>query len=300
MMSEAAGRGGDRPVRHVHSDEPWPSTDEFKCTARLRSNGGKSRSALDEFVPFVSASLNAVGRLLIPNIAESRRDPGQWARHAAYGAGFEEVWLAHGPDDYFDVPAVLAQAAQAQGPGITIMRVASDGTDTHPNVTYGLAAFWVFGGGCGGAYAATAHDGYSTTPFISQYNWDLGVPLEEIRRRGNGRSRSFSNGWAAVNLNMRPRRRVTFHVPDGLRGVHDQPAPSKVTVSPARRCSVRTQDIQLVSAITQRLRVKTCGASGSGGRGRGSRRRKRRARLAARRLAHRRRAVRRSRAPPAR
>ncbi len=34
------------------------------------------------------------------------------------------------------------------------------------NVTYRLAAFWVFGGGCGGAYAATAHDGYSTTPFI--------------------------------------------------------------------------------------------------------------------------------------
>jgi hypothetical protein len=99
------------------------------------------RSALDEFVPLVGASLNAVGKLLIPNIAESRRDPGRWARHAAYGGGFEEVWLAHGPDDYFDVRTVLAQAAQAPGPGITIMRVASDGTDIHPNVTHGWPRF---------------------------------------------------------------------------------------------------------------------------------------------------------------
>jgi Hypothetical glycosyl hydrolase family 15 len=190
------------------------------------------RRSLDEFVHLVGASLHAVDKLLIPNIAESRRDPGRWARHAAYGGGFEEVWLAYGPDNYFDVPTVLAQAGQAPGPGLTIMRVASDGTDTHPNVTYGLAAFWVFGGGSGGAYAATAHDGYSTTPFISQYNWDLGVPLEEIRRRGNGRSRSFTNGWAAMNLNTRPRRRVTFKVPTGLRDAHGQPAPSKVTLSP--------------------------------------------------------------------
>lgn len=134
------------------------------------------RRSLDEFVPFAGSALNGIGKLLVPNIAESRRDPGRWVRHSAYGGGFEEVWLAHGADDYFNTETVLAQASEPQGPGLTIMRVASDGTNDHQNFTYGLAAFWIFGGGKGTAFTATGHDQYSVTPFIPQLNWDLGKP----------------------------------------------------------------------------------------------------------------------------
>ncbi|MBV8541862.1 MAG: hypothetical protein JO364_14980 [Pseudonocardiales bacterium] len=190
------------------------------------------RRALDEFVPIVGSALNGIGKLLVPNIAESRRDPGRWERHSAYGGGFEEVWLAHGANDYFCVDTVLAQAGEVQGPGITIMRVASDGTNEHRNFTYGLAAFWVFGGGAGTAFTATGHDQYSVTPFIPQLNWDLGEPLEEIRRRGNGRSRRFSNGWVAINFNTRRRAKLKFSVPEGLRGPTGQPAPGKVSLMP--------------------------------------------------------------------
>jgi hypothetical protein len=190
------------------------------------------RHALDKFVPLVGSALNNIGKLLVPNIAESRRDPGRWERHSAHGGGFEEVWLAHGADDYFNTETVLAQASEAQGPGITIMRVASDGTNEHRNFTYGLAAFWVFGGGKGTAFTATGHDQYSVTPFIPQLNWDLGEPLEEIRQRGNGRSRRFSNGWAAINLNTRRRAKVKFSVPEGLYDITGQPAPNKVTLMP--------------------------------------------------------------------
>jgi hypothetical protein len=175
------------------------------------------REALGRLVPRAGRHLQEMGKLLVPNIAESRREPGRWERHAAYGGGFEEVWLAWGPDDHLDPQTALAQMAQLHGPGLTIVRVASDGTDDHPNFRYGLAAYWVFGGGeADAAYTATSHDGYSGTPFVPELDWDLGRPLEEPRQRGNGWSRRFADGFAAVNLNGGRRRSVRFPVPDGL------------------------------------------------------------------------------------
>jgi Hypothetical glycosyl hydrolase family 15 len=190
------------------------------------------RGAFDEFIPLVGTALNDIGKLLIPNIAESRRDPGRWERHGAYGGGFEESWLAWGPDDYLDPVTSVTQAREAEGPGLTVMRIASDGTSQHRNFTYGLAAFWIFGGGRGGAFSATAHDEYTVTPFIPQLDWDLGDPLDEPRQRGNGWARQFSNGWAGVNFNDRARRKVTLKVPPGLKDVEGKEAPERVTLAP--------------------------------------------------------------------
>lgn len=190
------------------------------------------RAALDEFVPVVGRGLNDIGKILVPNIAESRREPGRWERHAAYGGGYEEVWLAYAPDDFLDPVTLAVQAQEVAGPGLTVMRIASDGTNEHRNFTLGLAAFWIFGGGAGGAFTATAHDGYSVTPWIPQLNWDLGAPVEEARQRGNGWYRSFSDGWAGVNFNAGRRRKITLKVPDGLHDVDGQPAPDRVTLGP--------------------------------------------------------------------
>lgn len=192
------------------------------------------RDALGLLVHEAGTRLNRMGKMLVPNIAEARREPGRWQRHSSYGGGFEEVWLAYGEDDHLDPATVLAQAPQVRGPGLTIMRIASDGTNEHPNFLYGLAAFWVFGGGHGGAYTATAHDGYSVTPWIPQLDWSLGEPLEDARQRGNGWSRGFANGWAAVNTNTGLRRKITYSVPPGLHDEHGAPAPSKVTLLPHR------------------------------------------------------------------
>jgi hypothetical protein len=183
-------------------------------------------------VPQAGERLRSIGKLLVPNIAESRRETGRWARHAAYGGGFEEVYLAWGADEFLDPESAAAQGSEVAGPGLTIMRTATDGSNDHRNFTYGLAAFWVFGGGQGGGFTATAHDGYDATPHIEQLDWDLGEPLEEARQRGNGWSRRFSDGWAAVNLNSRRRRQVTYSVPSGLRDVAAAAAPSEVTLQP--------------------------------------------------------------------
>jgi hypothetical protein len=192
------------------------------------------RRALDDFVPLAGRALNAVGKLLVPNIAESRRDPGRWNRHAAYGGGFEEVFLAYEPDDPFDPATVLAQVEELGGPGITVARIATDGTDEHPNFLYGLAAFWVFAGDLDGAFTGTAHDGYSATPWIPQLDWDLGTPVEGPRQRGNGWKRQFTGGWAAVNLGRRLRRAISWPVPAGLVDADGLPAPRRVTVGPHR------------------------------------------------------------------
>lgn len=202
----------------------------------LPIEGGRTmdeiRCGLDELVQRAGRRLNAINKMLVPNIAESRREPGRWARHSKFGGGFDEVWLAWGPDDYLNAPTAFAQSEQVAGPGFTIMRTATDGTNEHRNFTYGLAAFWIFGGGSGGAYSATGRDDHSGTPYIPQLNWDLGEPVEKPRRRGNGWSRAFTGGWAAANFNHNLARRLRFDVPLGLITVDGAPAPREVTLRP--------------------------------------------------------------------
>ncbi len=124
---------------------------------------GEIRNAIDRLIDGAGSRLNKMGRILVPNIAESRRDPGRWARHSAYGGGFEEVWMAYGPDEYLDPDASLARAGALVGPDLRIVRTASDGLNEHRNFLYGLAALWIFGGGECSAFTATAHDSYSGT-----------------------------------------------------------------------------------------------------------------------------------------
>ncbi|GAB7191314.1 hypothetical protein NUM3379_20210 [Kineococcus sp. NUM-3379] len=189
------------------------------------------RAGLEELVARAGAALNAVGSLLVPNIAESRREPGRWQRHAAFGGGLEEVWLAWGPREFLDPPTALAQAPQVPGPGLTLFRTATDGSDTHPNFRYGLAAFWVFGGGAGGAMTATGRDEHSGTPWVPELGWDLGAPREAPRREGPCWVRAFSGGWAAVHLGDGGAA-AACPVPPGLLDAGDRPAPQRVWLAP--------------------------------------------------------------------
>ena len=196
------------------------------------------RAAAGELVTAAGRALNAQGKILVPNIAESRRETGRWQTHAAYGGGFEEVWLGYGPDNLFDPVTAQAQLPQLGGPGITIVRVPTDGDDRHPNVMYGLAAFWIFGGGRG-AYAATGHDDYSRTQHVPEFDWDLGAPLADPARRAHAWSREFEGGWAAVNFHSDGRRRRRFRVPRGMVDAAGAPVGPHVVVPPHRGVVLR-------------------------------------------------------------
>ena len=210
------------------------------------------RAALGEFVDDVGRSLTDEGLLLVPNIAEARREAGRWERHAAWGGGFDECWLGWGDKALFDEETALAQAPQLDGPGLCIVRTPSGGVgprfDRSASALYGLAAFWVFGGGpdhiddsAGGSesagsaearsraagalrlprgaalrtYAATGADDYSRTPWFPALDADLGAPLGEAAKEDGVWRRDFEGGVVAVVLGEG--RGGTVRLPAGLR-----------------------------------------------------------------------------------
>ncbi|MBD8043355.1 putative glycoside hydrolase family 15 protein [Arthrobacter sp. Sa2BUA2] len=194
---------------------------------------GVLRTALGDLVNAAGTALNSVGKILVPNIAESRRETGRWAAHSAYGGGFEEVWLGYGPEHLFDPATAEAQLPQAAGPGLSILRVPTDGNDQHPNFLYGLSAFWIFGEGRG-AYSATAHDDYSRTQHAPELDWQLGAPRSGPQGRGHTWWREFDGGFAAVNFNRDGRRRRKVRIPAGMVDDAGRPAPSSCILPPQR------------------------------------------------------------------
>ena len=192
------------------------------------------RTALDVLVGDAGKALNAADRLLVPNIAESRRERGRWARHAQYGGGFEEHWLGWQPHIHFDQETCLQQAAELRGPGIGVVRVNAGGSGTDRSFRYAVAAFWALGAGRGWACTATEPDDYEGLPYRPEQSWDLGEPVGRRHRRRGGLAQRFSAGWAAVNIATAGA--VSFRVPEGLVDARGCPAPKKVRLRPKEGC----------------------------------------------------------------
>ena len=168
--------------------------------------------ALERLVIDAGTALNKMDKILVPNIAESRENPGKWERHSAYGGGFEEVFLGWAVDTYLDFSATRAMIAQMPPefkrvqlaskwvPRLTLLRASTDGSDRHYGFTGALAAFWVFGGGQWTAISAGGIDAHNDTPWIEEQGWDLGHPMGEIQFVNGTYVREFSAGWAAANI----------------------------------------------------------------------------------------------------
>ncbi|GAA1471027.1 putative glycoside hydrolase [Corynebacterium felinum] len=161
---------------------------------------GMVRSGLDTLVHTAGAKLNEQGKLLVPNIAESRCEPERWLRHSRFGGGFEECWLGWGNagDGWLDVECCLDQMEQMDCDGLIIARVPAKPWSRRRYVEFALAAAWVFFPTRDIAVTATAHDDYSCLPLYADL--DLGLPVGGIKREGNVFYRDFTHGQAAVNL----------------------------------------------------------------------------------------------------
>ncbi|MCI1747520.1 MAG: putative glycoside hydrolase family 15 protein [Acidipropionibacterium sp.] len=159
------------------------------------------REGLDRLIDDAGAALAGIGKLLVPNIAEARRQPGRWTRHSRFGGGFEECFLGWGtaPDEWLDAEGCLTQLPELTAPGLTIARVPGDGTPGDPGLTLALAAAWVFAPESDVAVTATSHDGYAAMPLIEMP--DLGRPVRPWMQPVPGCfSRRLTNGTAMVNL----------------------------------------------------------------------------------------------------
>ena len=212
------------------------------------------REGLDRLVASAGAELNGIGKILVPNIAESRLRWGKWERHSAYGGGFEEVWLGWGPNDYLASPYAVMQGRDiARGSGgdvslgvyltglkrgastqkkVTILRTPlsdrkSPLTGTDENFLYGLAGFWVFGGGNFTGISATHHDAYDEIPHAPELTFDLGDAAGGIVVQGTVQTRTFTRGWAALNTGSKD---VTVKVPSHLVDAANRPVPSSFTL----------------------------------------------------------------------
>lgn len=164
------------------------------------------RDGLNTLVIAAGEALRQVGKVLVPNIAESRREAGRWATHSQFGGGLEEVWLGWGTgtDERLALHKdVAAQAETLLAPGLTIARTA--GAD---NLGLAVAAAWVFAPGADVAVTATDHDAYSGLPWMAVP--DFGVPVGDVQRTpgvwAGAYWREFSGGRVALNLGAEPVR----------------------------------------------------------------------------------------------
>ena len=215
----------------------------------------KIREHLDFLIAYAGIELNKIGKILVPNIAESRLRYGKWERHSAYGGGFEEVWLGWGPNDYLSSPYAVMQGREiangsagdvnlgatfaglggrsaASQKKVTILRTPlSDRkapiTGTDENFLYGLAGFWVFGGGAFTGISATHHDAYDEIPHAPELSYDLGDPVGGIIAQKTAQTRAFTRGWAALNTGSKD---VTVKVPSNLVDAANRPVPSSFTL----------------------------------------------------------------------
>ena len=221
------------------------------------------REGLDRLVASAGAELNGIGKILVPNIAESRLRWGKWERHSAYGGGFEEVWLGWGPNDYLASPYAVMQGRDiARGSGgdvslgvyltglkrgastqkkVTILRTPlsdrkSPLTGTDENFLYGLAGFWVFGGGNFTGISATHHDAYDEIPHAPELTYDLGDAAGGIVVQGTVQTRTFTRGWAALNTGD---REANVTVPAGMIDAKGVSVPTTVKLAGHRGLVLR-------------------------------------------------------------
>ncbi len=177
------------------------------------------RSGLQQLVDKAGAALRAHGKLLVPNIGEARMQSGRWNSLARWGGGEDEMFL-HWSDDPnsgyigdWGAQGWTGQVLQMSGPGLVLARTNSEAYDDR-SYRFGLASFWIGGGGTSGAFTATSHDGYLGTPFRKEQGWDFGQPVSGIQRISDVRYRVFQRGFAAANPSES--RTISIPVPPGM------------------------------------------------------------------------------------
>lgn len=186
-----------------------------------------------------AASLHAAGKLLVPNIGESRLYPGLWADWTGLADGGMEESYVHMDDDPasgflwdWGSSGWRAQQANAATPGLFLAVTRWVPGDTR-SMRYGLASFLAATGGRGAWQAGTDYD---STPWQAEQGWVMGSPVTAMTKVGGAYTRQFTSGFVAVNPSQTSQ---TVAVPSGMADASGA-TPSSVTLAPMTGAIYRT------------------------------------------------------------
>jgi hypothetical protein len=190
------------------------------------------RAAERALIATAGAALKAKGKVLVPNIGESRLYPGLWADWTSLGGGGQEESFAHMDDDPstgfigdWGSDGYTAQAAEMAAPGLNLAITRYLPGDLR-SYRYGYSMFLVNGGGRG---AFTASSDYGSQPLQTEQTWDVGAPVTGITRVGPAYVRTFTGVFAATNPSET--QSVVVPAPAGAVDAAGQPV-TAVTLTP--------------------------------------------------------------------
>lgn len=205
----------------------------------------QQRDAHDALVAEAGEALRQVDRILVAEISDARHAPARWTDLSQWGGVYEPNWMCTASERMLDSGSARQQAQRISHDPVNGLpegrealvrmpvtpRLLGQEQVDEPGaqrlVRYGLAAFWVFGGGRG-LFTAGSPDG-SRSHWVPEMQWNLGEPLGPPESVANMWSRGFAGGWVVVNLASDGRRRRHVRIPGDLL-THDGHSPPEQVV----------------------------------------------------------------------
>jgi len=185
----------------------WYSGRTLAGTSSPTETDAKLRAGLQVLVDKAGAALKARGKILVPNVSDSRLYPGRWAAHSRWGGAMEENFAHFGTDEgassfvtdwgstgWVDQTAQVAQGGLA----LAITRAAPGDVRT---LRYGYASLLVRGSANSfWQPSADSAGDYSRPQSIPELAWRTGAARTAGTQLADGGwVRSYDGVWAAVN-----------------------------------------------------------------------------------------------------
>ncbi|MDQ3403065.1 MAG: putative glycoside hydrolase family 15 protein [Actinomycetota bacterium] len=208
------------------------------------------RDGLDALLTAAGESLHGAGKILVPNVSETRLIPGRWTAHYRFGGAMEEIFGFRdgGSEELItfrgnEWQELRAQAALGESWLLLSTRVHGSREE---RAGYASAALLAGPMTC---WMGATTDTYTTPEWSTLQNAGLGEAVDVATRQPTGVwTREFTGGWVAVNptsavvaltppeglvtLEGKPARKVDLPAADGVVLVRSKPIPTTLRPPP--------------------------------------------------------------------
>jgi Hypothetical glycosyl hydrolase family 15 len=195
-------------------------------TSTVAETDSQLRDGIGELITVAGERLNSAGKILIPNITESRYSPGMWTAHSRFGGGMDEFFAL--PDDSDAITTFEGGAqwdemlTEAQNGQNWLALITQGAEEQKRRVGFATAALLA---GTKTCWMAAGNNSYKKPEWTIWQQLSLGQAQGQPARNTDGTwTRSFSGGWVAVNPST---RYIEIEAPTGL---HDLDGESVSTV----------------------------------------------------------------------